>query len=48
MKEKLNGGQTDLQLQTAKAGRISVKHLHLPAEEFRPIEENVSRLRRSP
>ena len=40
--------QTDLQQQTARNGRISVKLQHLPVEYFRPIEENTSRLRPIP
>jgi hypothetical protein len=47
-KEKLNGAQIDLQLQTARVGRISVNPLHLPVEEILLIEENICRLRLSP
>jgi len=47
-KEKLNGLPVDLQLQTAKGGRMSVNRLHLRVEEVRAIEENISLLRRSP
>jgi len=44
----MNGVQADLQLQTAKGGRMSVHRLRLWGEEFRPIEGNISLLRRSP
>jgi len=45
MKENVNEAQVDLQRQTARGGSISVKLQHLPVEYFRPIEENISRLR---
>jgi len=47
-KEELNGAQIDLQIQTARCGRIAINLLHLPVEEVEPIEENISRLHRSP
>jgi hypothetical protein len=44
----MSGAQLDLQVQIAKGERISVNPLHLPVEEVQPIDENISRHRRSP
>lgn len=43
---ELKWAETDLQLQTARGGQISVSTQHLPTE-VPTIEENISRLCRS-